>query len=84
MIGHTPYLLRRPWGYSAWAFHKGLREAYLFWRVHHHLAVPAAYRGDDANHPLLLRRWLSERRRNVTRLITGQINALEALDMRWC
>ncbi|MCX4673557.1 hypothetical protein OG453_44175 [Streptomyces sp. NBC_01381] len=47
------------------------------------LAVPAAYRG-DVNDPLFLRRWLSERRRNVTRLTTGQINALEALDMRWC
>ncbi|MGW2864516.1 Helicase associated domain protein [Streptomyces sp. NPDC001205] len=89
LLGQIPlrhpltYLLRRPCGYSAWAFHKGLREAYLFWRAHHHLAVPATYRGDDANDPLLLGRWLSERRRNVTRLTTGQINALEALDMRW-
>ncbi|MEV8529401.1 hypothetical protein AB0451_35560 [Streptomyces sp. NPDC052000] len=46
--------------------------------------VAGRYRGDDVNDPLFLRRWLSERRRNVTRLTTGQINALEALDMRWC
>ncbi|MFE1408869.1 Helicase associated domain protein [Streptomyces sp. NPDC058770] len=77
------HLLRRPRGYSAWAFHKGLREAYLFWRTHQHLAVPAAYRGNDQGAPLLLRRWLSERRRNVTQLTTPQINALQALDMRW-
>ncbi|GHE14578.1 Helicase associated domain protein [Streptomyces alanosinicus] len=76
-------LLRRPRGYSAWAFHKGLREAYLFWRTHQHLAVPSTYRGDDGDDPLLLRRWLSERRRSVTRLTTQQINALQALDMRW-
>ncbi|UQA97567.1 helicase associated domain-containing protein [Streptomyces halobius] len=70
-------------GYSAWAFHKGLREAYLFRRAHQHLAVPATYRGNDQGDPLHLRRWLSERRRNVTRLTTQQINALQALDMRW-
>ncbi|MBH1935818.1 helicase associated domain-containing protein [Streptomyces sp. AV19] len=62
---------------------KALREACLFWRTHRHLAVPATYRGDDSGDPFLLRRWLSERRRNVTRLTTQQINALEALDMRW-
>ncbi|MFB7600578.1 Helicase associated domain protein [Streptomyces sp. NPDC056160] len=78
------HLLRRPRGSSAWAFHKGLREAYLFWRTHQHLAVPATYRGDDQGDPLLLRRWLSERRRGVARLTTQQINALQALDMRWC
>ncbi|MDI3409485.1 DEAD/DEAH box helicase, partial [Streptomyces cavernicola] len=77
------HLLRRPRGYSAWAFHKGLREAYLFWRTHHHLAVPATYRGDDPSDPLLLRRWLSERRRGIARLTTQEINALQALDMRW-
>ncbi|MFD7168447.1 DEAD/DEAH box helicase [Streptomyces violascens] len=90
LLGQIPlrhplaYLLRRPRGYSAWAFHRGLREAYLFWRIHRHLAVPAAYRGDDGDDPLLLRRWLSERRRNPARLTPQQISALEALDMRWC
>jgi superfamily II DNA or RNA helicase len=89
LLGQIPlrhplaYLLRRPRGYSAWAFHKGLREAYLFWRTHQHLVVPTIYRGDDPNDPLLLRRWLAERRRNVTQLTTEQINALQALDMRW-
>ncbi|WP_179084410.1 DEAD/DEAH box helicase [Streptomyces rectiverticillatus] len=90
LLGQIPlrhplaYLLRRPRGYSAWAFHKGLREAYLFRRARQHLAVPATYRGNDQGDPLLLRRWLSERRRNVTRLTTQQIDALQALDMRWC
>ncbi|MGN5376939.1 helicase associated domain-containing protein [Streptomyces lasalocidi] len=70
----SPTCCSQPRGYSAWAFRKGLREAYLFWRTHQHLAVPATYRGDDGDDPLLLRRWLSERRRNVTRLTTGQIN----------
>ncbi|MEU5439063.1 Helicase associated domain protein [Streptomyces sp. NPDC020719] len=90
LLGQIPlrhplaYLLRRPRGYSAWAFHKGLREAYLFWRTHQHLAVPTGYRGDDGQDPFLLRRWLLERRHNVTRLTVQQINALEAMDMRWC
>ncbi|WP_162689109.1 hypothetical protein [Streptomyces sp. ICC1] len=56
----------------------------MFWRTHHHLAVPATYRGGDAGDPLLLRRWLSERRRDPARLTLQQINALEVLDMRWC
>ncbi|WP_330328279.1 Helicase associated domain protein (plasmid) [Streptomyces sp. NBC_00536] len=90
LLGQIPlrhplaHLLDRPRGYSAWAFHRGLREAYLFWRTHQHLAVPTAYRGDDAGDPLLLRRWLCERRRDPARLTLRQINALEALDMRWC
>jgi hypothetical protein len=77
------HLLRRPRGYSSWAFHKGLREAYLYRRTHQHLAVPATYRGDDDNDPLMLCRWLSERHRNPARLTRKQPDALQALDMRW-
>ncbi|MFE7314237.1 Helicase associated domain protein [Streptomyces sp. NPDC057555] len=75
-------LLRRPRGASQWAFAKGLRAAYSYRRLHHHLDVPCGYTCTDGT-AFPLGRWLAEKRRAPQHLTQAQLHALEALDMRW-
>ncbi|MFI5756814.1 Helicase associated domain protein [Streptomyces sp. NPDC051569] len=75
-------LLRRPRGASQWAFAKGLRAARAFWRRHQHLNVPFEYVCRDG-HPIALGKWIADKRSNPQRLTREQLDALEALDMRW-
>lgn len=76
-------LLRRPRGAAEWAFARGLRAARTFWRAHQHLDVPYTHicRQDGIDFPL--GRWISEKRRDPRPLTREQLDALEALDMRW-
>ncbi|MFC4469275.1 Helicase associated domain protein [Streptomyces xiangluensis] len=76
-------LLRRPRGASACAFTRGLRAARTFWRSHQHLNVPRSYPCTVDGYSLDLGRWIRERRRDPTQLTREQLDALEALDMRW-
>ncbi|MFF8352967.1 Helicase associated domain protein [Streptomyces chartreusis] len=76
-------LLRRPRGTSNWAFTRGLRAARTFWRSHQHLNVPRTYTCTADGYPLDLGRWVRERRRNPAQLNREELDALQALDMRW-
>ncbi|MET8205884.1 Helicase associated domain protein [Streptomyces sp. NPDC005373] len=76
-------LLRRPRGASACAFARGLRAARTFWRSHQHLNVPRTYPCTVDGYPLDLGRWIRERRHNPSQLTREQLDALQALDMRW-
>ncbi|WP_225988471.1 helicase associated domain-containing protein [Streptomyces lincolnensis] len=75
-------LLRRPRGASQRAFARGLQAAYAYHRRHHHLDVPYNYTCEDAA-AFALGRWLAEKRRFPQALSREQLDALEALDMRW-
>ncbi|MFJ3339141.1 Helicase associated domain protein [Streptomyces sp. NPDC086766] len=75
-------LLRRPRGASQWAFARGLKAAYTYRRRHHHLDVPYDYICEDS-FGFALGRWIAERRRTPHTLSREQLDALEALDMRW-
>ncbi|MDX2766258.1 helicase associated domain-containing protein, partial [Streptomyces europaeiscabiei] len=75
-------LLRRPRGASQRAFARGLQAAYAYRRRHHHLDVPYNYTCEDAA-AFALGRWLAEKRRFPQALSREQLDALEALDMRW-
>ncbi|MFJ8086303.1 Helicase associated domain protein [Streptomyces sp. NPDC096205] len=75
-------LLRRPRGASQWAFARGLRAAYTYRRRHHHLDVPHNYTCQDGP-AFALGRWIAEKRRAPQTLSREQLDALEALDMRW-
>lgn len=75
-------LLRRPRGASQWAFARGLRAAYAYRRRHHHLDVPHSYTCEDGP-AFALGRWIAEKRRAPQSLSREQLDALEALDMRW-
>ncbi|MFI7876127.1 MULTISPECIES: DEAD/DEAH box helicase [Streptomyces] len=75
-------LLRRPRGASQWAFARGLRAAYTYRRRHHHLDVPHSYTCQDGP-AFALGRWIAEKRRAPQTLSREQLDALEALDMRW-
>ncbi|GHE71554.1 helicase [Streptomyces capitiformicae] len=75
-------LLRRPRGASQWAFARGLQAAYAYRRRHHHLDVPYNYTCADGP-AFALGRWLAEKRRVPQTLSREQLDALEALDMRW-
>ncbi|WP_405626648.1 helicase associated domain-containing protein [Streptomyces sp. NBC_01396] len=75
-------LLRRPRGASQWAFARGLQAAYAYRRRHHHLDVPHSYTCEDGP-AFALGRWIAEKRRAPQNLTREQLDALEALDMRW-
>ncbi|MER5981115.1 helicase associated domain-containing protein [Streptomyces sp. NPDC001857] len=75
-------LLRRPRGASQWAFARGLQAAYAYRRRHHHLDVPYDYTCEDGP-AFALGRWIAEKRRAPQTLTREQLDALEALDMRW-
>ncbi|WP_019064878.1 DEAD/DEAH box helicase [Streptomyces prunicolor] len=75
-------LLRRPRGASQRAFARGLQAAYTYRRRHHHLDVPYNYICEDGPE-FGLGRWLAEKRRAPQTLSREQLDALEALDMRW-
>ncbi|MFD5975047.1 Helicase associated domain protein [Streptomyces bacillaris] len=75
-------LLRRPRGASQWAFARGLQAAYAYRRRHHHLDVPHSYTCED-DPAFALGRWIAEKRRAPQTLSRDQLDALEALDMRW-
>ncbi|MET9104764.1 Helicase associated domain protein [Streptomyces antibioticus] len=75
-------LLRHPRSASQWAFARGLQAAYSYRRRHHHLDVPYGYTCEDG--PAFgLGRWIAEKRRAPQTLSREQLDALEALDMRW-
>lgn len=76
-------LLRRPRGASEWAFARGLRAARSFWREYQHLDVPSWYRCAVDGAEFQLGRWIADRRRDPGALSREQLDALEALDMRW-
>ncbi|WP_239771552.1 helicase associated domain-containing protein [Streptomyces sp. CL12-4] len=76
-------LLQRPRGASAWAFARGLRAARTFWRNHQHLNVPSNFVQAGNDYSVDLGRWIRERRRNPAQLTREQLDALQALDMRW-
>jgi hypothetical protein len=76
-------LLRRPRGASEWAFARGLRAARTFRREYQHLDVPSWYRCALDGVDFQLGRWIAERRRDPGALSREQLDALEALDMRW-
>ncbi|MEV6012297.1 Helicase associated domain protein [Streptomyces sp. NPDC051976] len=76
-------LLRRPRGASEWAFARGLRAARTFWRAHQHLDVPFAYACRQDGPRFLLGRWIADKRRAPGALTREQLDALQALDMRW-
>ncbi|MEU5520634.1 helicase associated domain-containing protein [Streptomyces sp. NPDC047860] len=77
-------LLRPPRGGSACAFTRRLRAARTFWRSHQHLNVPRTYPCTIDGYPLDLGRWIRERHRNKPPSLTReQLDALQALDMRW-
>lgn len=75
-------LLRRPRGASQWAFARGLQAAYAYRRRHYHLDVPYGYTGESGP-AFALGRWIAEKRRAPQTLSREQLDALEALDMRW-
>lgn len=75
-------LLRRPRGTSQWAFARGLQAAYAYRRRHHHLDVPHSYTC-EVSPAFALGRWIAEKRRAPQTLSREQLDALEALDMRW-
>ncbi|MET8861174.1 Helicase associated domain protein, partial [Streptomyces sp. NPDC004579] len=75
-------LLRRPSGASQHAFARGLRAAYAYRRHHHHLDIPYSHICEDPP-GFALGRWIAEKRRAPHRLTREQLDALEALDMRW-
>ncbi|MGW3108348.1 Helicase associated domain protein [Streptomyces sp. NPDC001100] len=75
-------LLRRPRSTSQRAFARGLQAAYAYRRRHHHLDVPSTYICEDGPQ-FGLGRWLAEKRRAPQTLSREQLDALEALDMRW-
>ncbi|MFJ8313107.1 MULTISPECIES: helicase associated domain-containing protein [unclassified Streptomyces] len=76
-------LLRRPRGAAEWAFARGLRAARAFWLQHQHLNVPRTYTCDLDGTDFHLGRWIAERRHHPARLTREQLDALQALDMRW-
>ncbi|WTA49488.1 Helicase associated domain protein [Kitasatospora purpeofusca] len=89
LLGALPFthplalLLRRPRGAAEWAFARGLRAARTFRRNHQHLDVPSWYRCALDGTDFQLGRWISERRRDPGALSREQLDALEALNMRW-
>ncbi len=76
-------LLRPPRGPADRAFARGLRAARIFWRSHQHLNVPRSHPCTVDGYSLDLGRWIRERRRAPAQLTREQLDALQALDMRW-
>ncbi|MGW7574622.1 helicase associated domain-containing protein [Streptomyces sp. NPDC054765] len=63
------------------AFARRLRAARTFWRGHRHPNVPYGNVRSQEGFPLA--RWIADKRRSPQQLTQEQLNALEALDMRW-
>ncbi|MFD4652313.1 Helicase associated domain protein [Streptomyces sp. NPDC058441] len=76
-------LLRPPRGRGELAFALGLRAARTFWRQNQHLDVPRHHISHQDGAPFHLGDWIDERRHNPAQLTDEQIEALQALDMRW-
>jgi superfamily II DNA or RNA helicase len=76
-------LLRPPRSQSERAFAHGLRYAHTYWRTHQHLNVPYDEVVWDHGRAFRLGEWLSDKRLRPFRLTREQLDALEALDMRW-
>jgi len=76
-------LLRRPRSQSERAFARGLRYAHDFWRAHQHLSVPYNHVVRDRGRSFRLGEWVSDKRLRPYHLSREQLDALEALDMRW-
>ncbi|MCM8555406.1 DEAD/DEAH box helicase [Streptomyces sp. STCH 565 A] len=76
-------LLRPPRGRNELAFARGLRAARTFWRQNQHLDVPRDHISYQDGGPIRLGNWVHERRHNPAQLTDEQIEALQALDMRW-
>ncbi|MEB8342559.1 DEAD/DEAH box helicase [Streptomyces endophyticus] len=76
-------LLRPPRGRNELAFARGLRAARTFWRQNQHLDVPRDHISYQDSGPIRLGNWIHERRHNPAQLTDEQIEALQALDMRW-
>lgn len=65
-------------------FVNGLRFARAFFREHQHLEVPYDYTViDTAGRRFRLGAWISDKRRNPADLTGEQLDALQALHMRW-
>ncbi|MFJ2561238.1 MULTISPECIES: helicase associated domain-containing protein [unclassified Streptomyces] len=75
--------MRPPRSQSERAFAHGLRHAHAYWRTHQHLNVPYDHVVWDRGSSFRLGEWLSDKRRRPYRLSREQLDALEALDMRW-
>ncbi|MFC4469326.1 Helicase associated domain protein [Streptomyces xiangluensis] len=76
-------LLRPPRSQSERAFAHGLRHAHAYWRAHQHLNVPYDHVVWDRGRSFRLGEWISDKRLRPYRLTREQLDALEALDMRW-
>ncbi|MFF7216828.1 Helicase associated domain protein [Streptomyces sp. NPDC008238] len=76
-------LLRRPRGAAEYAFIRGLRAARAYWRSYQHLNVPANYVAENRGSFFRLGEWIASKRRHPEHLTQAQLDALEALDMRW-
>ncbi|MGV9843402.1 Helicase associated domain protein [Streptomyces fungicidicus] len=76
-------LLRPPRSQSERAFAHGLRHAHAYWRAHQHLNVPYDHVVWDRGSSFRLGEWVSDKRLRPYRLSREQLDALEALDMRW-
>ncbi|MEU6495784.1 Helicase associated domain protein [Streptomyces sp. NPDC046984] len=76
-------LLRPPRSQSERAFARGLRHAHAYWRAHQHLNVPFKHVVWDRGRSFRLGEWVSDKRLRPYRLTREQLDALEALDMRW-
>ncbi|MGW3841102.1 helicase associated domain-containing protein [Streptomyces sp. NPDC005075] len=60
-----------------------MRAARTFWRAHQHLDVPFTYACHQDGSRFLLGRWIADKRRAPGALTREQLDALQALDMRW-
>ncbi|MEV5910534.1 Helicase associated domain protein [Streptomyces chartreusis] len=76
-------LLRLPRSQSERAFAHGLRYAHAYWRAHQHLNVPYNHVVWHRGKSFHLGEWVSDKRLRPYRLTREQLDALEALDMRW-
>ncbi|MEU3862669.1 Helicase associated domain protein [Streptomyces sp. NPDC028722] len=76
-------LLRPPRSQNERAFFRGLRHAHAYWRAYQHLDVPYNHTVCDRGDFFRLGEWISDKRLRPYRLTREQLDALEALDMRW-
>lgn len=89
LLGALPFdhplalLLRRPRSPAERAFAEGLRAARAFRREYRHLDVPYDHVVGQAGRRFRLGEWISRQRRDAAQLTRGQLDALQALHMRW-
>ncbi|MFF3277335.1 Helicase associated domain protein [Streptomyces chrestomyceticus] len=76
-------LLRPPRSHTERAFARGLRHAHAYWRAHQNLDVPYDHVASDRGQFFRLGEWISDKRLRPWKLTREQLDALEALDMRW-